>query len=144
MRHLRPFASFHKWLTKCATCHVPRTTRKQINFHLLKQQSRLIGKTFAPTFRLSRKDLCTFDRKDCKKKMWTEGRVTGVAADDSMNVIWESISNPISRTPDTFLLPFKSENNFQFLLRLPFTRHQLWPQNFAGCSFFLRGTRETL
>lgn len=28
----------------------------------------------------------------------------GIAADDSMNVISESITNPISRTPDTFLL----------------------------------------
>lgn len=60
-------------------CHVPRTTQKQINFHLLKQQSRLIGKTFAPTFRLSRKDLCTFDRKDCKKKLWGGG-VTGYSS----------------------------------------------------------------
>lgn len=59
-------------------CHVPRTTQKQINFHLLKQQSRLIGKTFAPTFRLSRKDLCTFDRKDCKKKLWAGGEVERV------------------------------------------------------------------
>lgn len=110
-------------------CHVPRTTRKQINFHLLKQQSRLIGKTFAPTFRLSRKDLCTFDRKDCKKKLWTEGRVTGYSSwwqhECYFRVHFES-HKPHAGHFSFGHLRVKTISNFP--LRLPFTRHQLWPQ----------------